>query len=94
METMQPTSNVGNYGSIKEGSKLHGEDKKHIKEEKFERAYDSIKKARGKGAKGGANDNRSEPRRSRSSTSKLSWISPVCVSFVLISVFSFHVKLL
>jgi len=74
---------------------LHGEDKKYIKEEKFERAYDSIKKARGKGANGGANDNRSEPRRSASSTpSMLSWISTVCVSLVLILVFSFHTKLL
>lgn len=91
IQTKQPTSKY--YGSIKEGIKLHREDKKYIKEEKFERAYDSIKKARGKGANGGANDNRSEPRRSRSSAqsiSMLSWISTVCVSFVL----TFHAKLL
>jgi len=73
---------------------LRIEDKKCIKEEKFERAYGSIKKARGKGANGGANDNhRSEPRHSRSSApsiSMLSWISTVCVSFVL----TFHAKLL
>ncbi|KAL5072341.1 hypothetical protein RYX36_011325 [Vicia faba] len=69
IQTKQPISNVGNYGSIKE--------------EKFEQAYDLIKKAnRGKGTTGAANVNdRSEPRRSKNSASSmLSWISTVCVN--------------
>ncbi|KAI5392319.1 hypothetical protein KIW84_076922 [Lathyrus oleraceus] len=81
IQTKQPISR--NYGSIKE--------------EKFEQAYESIKRShRGKGARGGGYINdRSEPRRSRNSApSILSRISTVCVSFVLIFVFFFHAKLL
>ncbi|CAL5210501.1 unnamed protein product [Lathyrus oleraceus] len=81
IQTKQP---IRNYGSIKE--------------KKFEQAYALNKKAnRGKGTTtGGANVNyRSEPRRSKNSApSMLSWISSLCVSFVLIFVFSFHAKLL
>ncbi|KAK2432324.1 hypothetical protein QL285_017726 [Trifolium repens] len=83
MQRKQPISTAGNYGNIKEG--------------KFERGNFSIRRAhKGKGAKGGSNVNyRPDPRRSRNSApSLIPWISNVCISFVLVLVFSFHTKLL
>lgn len=95
IQTKQSISRT--YENIKDGIKFHKKGEQYNKEEKFEQDYELIKKAnRGKGGNGGANVNyRSDPRRSRKSASSfLSRISTVCVSFVLLLVFSFHAKLL